>query len=259
MRSLNARLLLLVLGATMAIWLAAVAVSWMKTRHEINELLDGHLAQAAAMLIAQTAHDIDEVDLEHAPLLHRDARKVAFQVLERGVRLRLHSVNAPNTPLGTATEGFDTRIVEGVRWRVYTTWTRNGDLLIHVAERSEVRARIAREMGYTLLGPMLIASPLLGLLIWVAIRYGLRPLNTLAAEVGSRTSDNLKPVAGRRLPREIAIIRDQRIEFGMVVVEIGDAAAERRHADAPRAASSAGSGICRSQYSSASTRSTSRS
>lgn len=209
MRSLNARLLLLVLGATMAIWLTAVAVSWVKTRHEINELLDGHLAQAAALLIAQTSHDMDEIDLEHTPLLHRDARKVAFQVFERGTQLRLHSVNAPNTPLGTATEGFDNRIVEGVRWRVYTTWTREGDLLIHVAERSEVRGRIAREMGYTLLGPMLIAFPLLALLIWAAIRYGLRPLNALAAEVGSRTPDNLKPVVGRRLPREIEPLIDQ--------------------------------------------------
>ena len=52
--SLQGRLLRLVLGTSLLVWLAAAAVTWVDARHELDELLDSHLAQAAALLVAQT-------------------------------------------------------------------------------------------------------------------------------------------------------------------------------------------------------------
>ena len=43
-RSLQGRLLLLVLGVVAAVWLAAAARTWYDVRHELDELLDAHLA-----------------------------------------------------------------------------------------------------------------------------------------------------------------------------------------------------------------------
>jgi two-component system sensor histidine kinase QseC len=143
--SLQRRLLLLALGATAAVWIATIAFTWFDARHEIDELLDAHLAQAAALLIVQTAGEIEEVDVEHAPMLHRQARKVAFQVWESGRTLRVHSVNAPNEPLGTREEGFGDQVVEGQRWRVFTAWNAERDMLIHVGERSRVREELASD------------------------------------------------------------------------------------------------------------------
>ena len=45
--SLQARVLALVLGTAACVWLAAAALTWVDARHELDELLDGHLAQAA--------------------------------------------------------------------------------------------------------------------------------------------------------------------------------------------------------------------
>jgi two-component system sensor histidine kinase QseC len=208
MRSLNARLLVLVLGATLCIWTGTVLLSWLDARHEIDELLDGHLAQAASLLIAQTSREIEEIDIDHAPLLHKDARKVAFQIWEGG-RLRLHSINAPAAALSGAAEGFSDRTVEGKGWRVFTAWAGEREFLIHVGERSEVRAQIAGEMARTLLAPLLVALPLLAMLIWIAIRLGLRPLTGLTREVGTRTPENLKPIRAPLLPREVAPLIDQ--------------------------------------------------
>ncbi|MES1162681.1 MAG: two-component sensor histidine kinase, partial [Rhizobacter sp.] len=56
-RSLQRRLLWLVLGMVALSWCVAALATWLDTRHELDELLDGHLAQAAALLVVQQLHD----------------------------------------------------------------------------------------------------------------------------------------------------------------------------------------------------------
>ena len=106
-RSLQARLLAPVLGLVAAVWLIIAAAIWFDVRHEIDELLDGHLAQAAALLVVNQAFDAagaDEATLE-APVLHRYARKAAFQVFRDG-RLARRSANAPAAPMLAPGEPF---------------------------------------------------------------------------------------------------------------------------------------------------------
>jgi two-component system sensor histidine kinase QseC len=122
-RSLQGRLLLLVLGLVTAVWLAAAAMTWIDARHELDELLDGHLAQAAALLVVQQAGEIEDDDRHpDAPTLHRYAPKVAFQVFHEG-RLALRSANAPSFPMVDSGErfrsGFKTVQIEGRAWRVF--------------------------------------------------------------------------------------------------------------------------------------------
>src|SRR6185436_18881606 len=89
--SLKRRLLLGLLAVVALIWLATAAYSYFDATHEINELLDAHLAQSASLIVAQAGHEFEEIDLEHAPKTDKRARRVAFQVWERGTILRLHS------------------------------------------------------------------------------------------------------------------------------------------------------------------------
>ena len=75
-RSLQGRLLLLVLGLVAGVWLATATLTWIDVRHELDELLDSHLAQAAALLVVQQAAEMED---EHrgvdAPTLHRYASR----------------------------------------------------------------------------------------------------------------------------------------------------------------------------------------
>jgi two-component system sensor histidine kinase QseC len=207
--SLRGRLLGLALGATVLVWVATVAVTWVDARHEIDEVMDAHLAQAATLLIVQLSEDIEEVETEHAPLLHKDARRVAFQIWQDGERLRLHSENAPNVPLGGREEGFSDRTVDGKGWRVFTAWDPSREHLVYVGERSELRSKLAARMMAGVLAPLLVALPLLALLLWIAVRQGLRPLEALAAAVGRRDPDNLAPLDVGRAPREVIPLIDQ--------------------------------------------------
>jgi two-component system sensor histidine kinase QseC len=191
---MNRRLLAGVLGAVAAIWLATALVSYRDARREIDELLDAHLAQAASLLVAQAGHELEEIETEHAPELHRYGQRVAFQIWERGRVLRLHSADAPNTLLSGSLDGFSAVERDGRPWRVFSSWTQGRRFLIQVGEERAARDRVAAAIGMNLTMPMLLALPLLGLLIWLAIRWGMRPLAALGAQIAQRDPHNLAPL-----------------------------------------------------------------
>lgn len=108
-RSLQGRLLVGLLGAVVAVWLAAAAATWLDMRHELDEMLDSHLAQAAALLVVQAAGEIgDDARRPDAPQLHRYGPRVAFQVWHEG-RLAMRSANAPDVPMVAAAALAGTR------------------------------------------------------------------------------------------------------------------------------------------------------
>ena len=144
--SLKQRLLALVLSAIALVWLGMAAFIYLDAREEFDEVLDGHLAQTASLLLVQSAHELDELETEHAPLLHKYARRVAFQIWDNERQLRLHSANAPQQPLADEQRGFSNSTIEGHDWRVFSSWDESGELLIHVAERADVRDELA---GYS--------------------------------------------------------------------------------------------------------------
>lgn len=201
--SLKQRLLALVLAAITLVWLGAAAFTYLDAREEFDEVLDAHLAQAASLLVAQASHDLDELETEHAPLLHKYARRVAFQIWEKGHQLRLHSANAPQQPLTNREHGFSDTAIDGHRWRVFSTWDESGEYLIHVAERADVRDELARDIAGNLLRPLWFSLPLLALLLWIAVLRGLRPLDRLAREVEQREPDNLAALNATSAPREV--------------------------------------------------------
>lgn len=201
--SLNKRLLALALATVAAVWLGASVFTYYDAREEFDEILDAHLAQTASLLIVQTSHEMDEIETEHAPLLHKYSRRVAFQIWEGGQVLRLHSANAPAQALARREQGFSDSVIGGVGWRVFSTWDDSRTNLIHVAERIEVRDELARGIAANLLKPLLFSLPLLALLLWAAIARGLKPLVKLTGEVALREPDSLAPLDAGAVPREV--------------------------------------------------------
>jgi two-component system sensor histidine kinase QseC len=201
--SLRRRLLAVLLGITASTWIAVSAVGYFEARHEAEELLDAHLAQSAGLLVAQAGEELHELDLEHAPALHRYALRTAFQIWERGVRLRLHSASAPNVRLSADADGFSDAVHEGVAWRVFSAWDEEHRFLVQVAERRRARDEIARSLGGALLWPMLAGLPLLGVALWIGIGRGLRPLRELRQQLAQRGPDDLAPLHGRAAPEEV--------------------------------------------------------
>ena len=206
--SLARRLLITLLGTVTAVWLATAAYSYWDTRHEVNELLDAHLAQSAALLVAQAGGELEEGYLEHAPQLHRYGRRVAFQIWEDNDGLRLHSFNAPNQRLSAVDEGFSDSTAGGRRWRVFSAWNPEHRFLIQVGEQAEARDEIAARIGKNLLMPLLLALAALGVLIYLGVRSGTRPLASVSRQVAERDPGNLQPVTLANCPAEITPLVD---------------------------------------------------
>jgi two-component system sensor histidine kinase QseC len=201
--SLRRRLLLALFATTLLVWGITLYFSYRDTRHELDELLDAHLAQSASLLIAQIGHESDEIDVEHSPRLHDYQRKVAFQVWERGQTLLLHSASAPNVRLSPAAKGFSDSEAGGDTWRVFSAWDDTRHFLIQVGERHEARDVLARTVARNMLLPLLVALPVLALLIWFGVTRALRPLQVLGNQVAVRHADNLAPIEVTTAPNEV--------------------------------------------------------
>ena len=203
--SLQARLLALVMGATTCAWLAAAALTWADARHELDELLDAHLAQAAALLVAQQVHGEEEERID-APILHRYAPRATVQVFHEG-RLVLRSANAPAAPLvaasGPAVQGFHTVTFAGERWRVFGARGAEQDMLVFVGERVRSRAAILMAVLRSTAWPVAVALPLLFLATWLAIRVGLRPLRAAGSSLTARAPGELQPLRVDDAPPEV--------------------------------------------------------
>jgi len=227
-RSLQARLLVLVLGVMTGVWLAGALATWFDARVELDELLDGHLAQAASLLIVQQTHAVEAETLVHghpdeapypdAPLLHRYSPRVAFQVY-RGQRLIARSTNAPRVPMIDLDEqfysGFRSVTLDSpatrdpdagltpTRWRVFAARGIDQGVQVYVGERVDSRSEILRAVLRSTLWPMLLSLPLLGLSAWWAIYRGVAPLRQLGRQLAQRRPLDLQPVTVDRAPAEM--------------------------------------------------------
>lgn len=215
--SLKGRLLAALLGAVALVWLATALYSYFDTRHEINRLLDAHLAQSASMIVAQAGRELEEIDLEHAPQLGERSRRVAFQVWEHGGELRLHSANAPRARLSPREQGFSQVTIGGKGWRVFSTWDDERHFLVQVGERDEARREIAAGVARNLLVPLAFALPALGLLAWLVIARALGPLRALGRQVEAREPESLGALATGDAPAEVVpLVRSLNALFGRV-------------------------------------------
>lgn len=217
LRSLQARLLALLLGLISVVWVSAAVLTWVDTRHELDELLDAHLAQSAALLVAQQGDGelqedrhrsrgkrIYDDDHPGAPTLHKYATRVAFQVFHEG-ELTLHSSNAPEAPMSTQARGFATvDFPDGTSWRVFGAQGNEGDVQVFVGEQMASRQSILWAVLQGVLQPLLWALPLLALLGWLAVRQGLTPLRSLSQALTRRQPQALEPLVIADTPAEIA-------------------------------------------------------
>ncbi|MDR9438143.1 MAG: ATP-binding protein [Halomonas sp.] len=212
-------LVLLVFGVSM---LAIGLVSYRYAAHEIEELYDANLAQNARLLEGLIQAPLPDgqraallASLENALMRaeqsdkhiagHRYESKLAFQLWEEG-QLVLRSASAPPEPLTTLKEGYEDTRLAGHGWRVYALSNPEWPLRVVVGEREEVRGELTRAVALRTLLPDLIGLPLLALLLWWAIGWGLRPLSRMAEQIRRRDPHTLQPLILHPLPRELETI-----------------------------------------------------
>lgn len=203
--SLQNRLLLILMSVVAAVWLGAALFTWWDARHELDELLDSHLAQAAALLVAQQTHidNDDDDDVLDVQPLHKYAPAVAFQVFHLNV-LVMGSPNVGDKPMASLERGFTTvTLPDGEAWRVFAAKGDHSDVQVYVGEKIRNRTEIVMAVLRSLLLPLLVTLPLLAALLWSSVRLALAPLRQLSELLGQRQPQALSPFSTQGVPAEM--------------------------------------------------------
>jgi two-component system sensor histidine kinase QseC len=201
--SVRGRLIAILLAGLALVWLAAAVATAIKTDHEVEEVFDAHLAQNASLLVMRVGEEIDEIDLEHAPYLHKYAKPLSFQVWKRGRKLLLHSTDAPAARFSGNDRGFSTVTADGRQWRVFSLWDAKGEYLVQVRDAIDARQHVIVDIVKALAMPLAVALPLLALLVWLAVGQAFKPLSRVSDEISRRDPAYLAPLEGD-VPGEIA-------------------------------------------------------
>jgi len=206
-RSLERNLLAWMLSALTLGALVLVTVSYLVTLEEMDEIFDENLKQAA--LTVATYHRFDSPqrprthdELPKLPRVYEEEGDFDFVTLTWHPDGRLAFTSDPAVVLPHVAASGISRVQAGPElWHVYTITTPEG--VVQAAQRATTRKVLAAEAASELFMPFLVLIALIGLLLVVALRRGLRPLDSAAADVAARSAASLEPIAEDGLPREI--------------------------------------------------------
>ncbi len=198
--SLQWRLTVGLVTVTVVVWGVVLALTWSKTRHELDELLDAHLAQTTSVLLAQIGDEHDSDDFTTTPLLHKYQPRVAYQIWHEN-ELISRSAQAPSQPFAPEhASGRSEQTVNGKRWVVFTARGTDDDVVVHVAELEQARNDILSAGLHSAVGPLLLALPVLGLLIGVLVHQSLSGIRQTGLAIAARQPQALTPVPDSGVP-----------------------------------------------------------
>ena len=196
MKSIRHQLLVALLSAISLTTLLGALATYRTAREEANAMFDYHLRQLALSLRNQVFQNGPRRDFR----IEEDAQDFSVQIWSPdGTRIYLSHPRQelpPQTPIGFAT------IDSGHgRWRVFGM--QQGGQTIQVAQPMLLRDQLALAAALRTVAPFLLMLPILGVLIWVVVGRGLRPLDAVARAVSTRTPVALEPLPHVHAPSEV--------------------------------------------------------
>ncbi|ACS43808.1 ATP-binding protein [Methylorubrum extorquens] len=211
MRSLRIRLFAILLLATGLIWLGAVAWIYLGSKREVEQVLDNRLQEAARMvgsLVGSVGSDAPDGTPRTIPAPTAYERQLSCQIWSLDGRMVARSSGAPERRLTDAPAGFSEREVDGETWRVFTFEDAEKGVRVMVGDRLGLRERLVADLIMGFVMPALLVVPLLGMLIWVSLGRGLRPLRRMARNLARRDADDMSVIDAGRAPTEVRPLAD---------------------------------------------------
>jgi two-component system, OmpR family, sensor kinase len=193
-RSIRRELLLwLLLGLVVAVSAAATSTYYL-ARREAKELFDYQLKQLALSVANE--------GLSVPPRANDDEHDEDLAILVWDENLKLLHSSRPGVEIPSQLEpGYTNVATHRGHWRVFSV--RAHGRLVQVAQRLSVYEELAAAMAFRVVAPLLVILPLLGALVWLTVRRGLRPLTSVTSAVRARTPAALQPLPESDLPEEV--------------------------------------------------------
>lgn len=203
--SIKRFLLIFITLSILLIYGSISIVSYKVSKDELDELYDANLQQVANAVAAQhmAIHDVTHL---YNNVQAGDASKIKgeeefyVRVLAKDGSTLYVSHPIAIVPFPTNL-GFSTEEDERKKWRIFSIKAKNET--IQVAQSLRLRKNTINDTAFSLIYSQLVFIPLLVLLIFVAIRKALSPLQSLSDEIKQRKSSDLSPFQDSHIPVEI--------------------------------------------------------
>lgn len=188
--------------AIIVVAIVAGVFSFATAFDEAHELQDDTLRQIAALFDRQSfplTHPLGRISDAG---VDKESRVVVQYLAEApGSAIREDSSTSITFP-STLHDGFQTVALKDEMYRVLVKTLPNRER-IAVAQETGIRDETARDSALRTIMPFLILIPLLLFLVADLVRKMLRPVLKISAEIDGRSEQDLRPLAGDELPREI--------------------------------------------------------
>ncbi|WP_243318653.1 sensor histidine kinase [Geothrix paludis] len=214
--SLRARLLLWLLVPLGALALTNLALARREARHTADMVQDRLLLGSARIIAQQIQFEDGLLDVAIPPAAlelfqSRAQDRVYYRIASpKGVLLSGYAELPPpvEAPRPEESVYFQTEVRgEPVRVVAYAqpvfAAPAEGPVIIEVAQTLQDHDQLARKLWTTTLRQDLWTLALAGLLVWFALRWGLKDILRLRDEVGRRTPGSLEPIQAGPMPHEL--------------------------------------------------------
>jgi two-component system sensor histidine kinase QseC len=194
MKSMRVFLIAVILAVITLFMFVAALKGYQSSMDEADKLFDTQLldkARLIAYIYAENTANSSDYD-----------SNFAFQVWQQD-RLLASSSNASSTLIAPLTPGFDYNNFGGYRWRTVAHFDTGRQYWVVAAERTDIRYTLAENVVLESIFPVLLGLPLVGLLIWLIVGQGLKPLHRLADELGNKRPEDLSPLSFGSSSREL--------------------------------------------------------
>jgi len=214
-RSIRRRALATIIPLVAFIWFASAYISYYNTHEDVHVFIDAHLKQNAQVLLAMSMHELVEQRLlseSNNPVIetadtslwqsNQIHSQIAFQVWLHNKTLTLRSSNSPNEPMSIISAGFDTVVINGNPWRVYSATTDDNIITTKVGTQINVHDQIGKSFLERIILPLIFMIPILSFFVWQGINKTLRPLKDMTKDLNQRRTTDLSPIDENKVPKE---------------------------------------------------------
>lgn len=210
MVSLERRLLAWVLAALALGSIIVGLVIYAVVLDEMEEIFNENLRQAAMALAGRSPDSRRSRAVPGPPAVahgYEEAGdfRIVTSVFDMQGRVLATSDADARLPANRST-GLADLTAGGRHWRAYTIVF--DDRIVQAAQEAAAYRRLAGSTASELLPPLLLLVPIVGMLLVIALRRGLVPLQRAASDVAARSAASLTPIEFGGAPREIRPLID---------------------------------------------------
>lgn len=199
----------LFIPAVLAMVLVAVS-GLISANRAVSTLRDHEMEQEGAFLLMLSLHEATEG--ETLGVIRSSESYRLQQLRAGGTGFRIWSDDTIMTTTGslpasqqTAPDpGFADVAAGGSQWRRFALRHPTLPVTVEVVEPTAMRNTLTWRMAASLIGPMVLLIIAVSLIASYQIASALRPMEEISRDIDARDSEDLRPIGGRRIPKEIA-------------------------------------------------------